>query len=494
MVISYNFSSDYIYKVVHELIRVAFPSSTLVKGNRLENADTYIEMKSELNEDKLVVSGLILTSSTDNITKLKKEYFINTNNAQNQINKYYRKFIFALLSKHQQKPISSYGTLTGVRPVKIVHRLIDENYTNSEIKSILENDYYLYPEKADLLIEVANNNRPYLLSPDDAKKLVSIYIGIPYCPSRCYYCSFPGAVLKNYENEVTPYLQVLFEEIKSISYYLKTENIKVQTIYLGGGTPTILSENDLACLLKVINDYLISEATQEFTVEAGRPDTLTLDKFQLLKAGGVNRVCINPQTMQDKTLTLIGRKHTAKEVIDAINMGRIAGIENINMDIIVGLFNEGIKEYIDTAKSILAIKPENITVHTLALKRGSTMADNERDKMDIKVKQVEEGVKYFYDVLSKSGYMPYYLYRQKYMRGDMENIGYAIPNKFGLYNILMIEERQTIIGLGGGSASKFVNTNDWSLDSIYNPKEPKAYLTSMEKLVTRKVDKLIGLN
>ncbi len=283
-------------------------------------------------------------------------------------------------------------------------------------------------------------------------------------------------------------------EIKELAKHLPANNIKVQTIYIGGGTPTILTEADLAILLKVINKHLKSDATQEFTVEAGRPDTLNMAKLKILAEGGVNRICINPQTMSDKTLALIGRKHTAKEARDAVELARTAGIKKINMDLIIGLADEGRKEFEASAKRVLELKPENITVHTLALKKGSTMADKERHRMEMRIKEVEEGVKYFYSTLNENGYIPYYLYRQKYMRGDMENIGYATPDNFCLYNILMIEERQTIVGLGGGAASKFLFPADWSLESIYNPKEPQAYLRSMEGLIVRKVDKLMGLN
>ncbi|NLJ71462.1 MAG: coproporphyrinogen dehydrogenase HemZ [Syntrophomonadaceae bacterium] len=494
MLISCNFNNDYIYKAVHELIRVAFPACLLINNQEVENSDYYIEIKTVLRADKLLVTGLINSSITGDITRLKKEYNIATDNARKQINRSCRRFIFQLLSQHLGKPISSYGTLTGVRPVKIVHRLREANYSHNDIKTILVNDYYLQPEKADLLIEVANNNHTHLISHKEENKLVSIYIGIPYCPSRCYYCSFPGAVLRNYASDITPYLKVLFAEIKSWGEFLKAYGIRVLTIYVGGGTPTVLNEKDLVSLLQVINDYLISDTTIEFTLEAGRADTINYRKLNIIKNGGVNRICINPQTMQDETLQLIGRQHSAQEVIKAVELARVVGFNTINLDVIIGLFAEGEAAYINTLERVLALQPENITVHTLALKKGSQMADKERHRMEAGLASVEKGVKIFYDNLTQAAYIPYYLYRQKYMRGDRENIGYALPKHLGLYNLLMMEERQTIIGLGAGAASKFHNYTDGSLTSIYNPKEPLAYLNSMENLVNRKVDKLIGLN
>lgn len=493
MLIAYNFKPENIYAAIHELIRMTFPGSSLVKESSDSCHDISIEIIMEQNEKKLIVWGSI--KELGHSTLLNEEFLlVDVNNSRNEINRNIRRFAFRLLSRHQGKPISNYGVLTGVRPVKLVQRLIDDKFTPEKINSILVNDFYLHPEKALLLTEVAFNNRKYLLDKKTAQELISVYIGIPYCPTRCYYCSFPGAVLKNYATDISPFLKVLLEEIKIIGAYLKSQDIKVQTIYIGGGTPTVLSETDLTKLLEVVKDYLQSEFTLEITVEAGRPDTLSPSKLLILKEGGVTRVCINPQTMNDKTLHLIARQHNEKEVIDAVELARRIGFKQINMDIIVGLPGENKPEYTYTGKQVLKLQPENLTLHTLALKRGSTMAEKEGKSMEMRISQVEEGVKLFSHMLYEAGYIPYYLYRQKYMRGDMENTGFSKLDHFCIYNIQMIEERQTIIGIGGGSASKFVNPIDWSLTSIYNPKDPKTYLNVMQELANRKVDKLRGLN
>lgn len=493
MLITYNFKPENIFAAVHELIRMTFPGSTLTAETENIAADINIKITMEQENDRLICWGVIREKA--HTTELSNEFLlVDENNYRNEINRNIRRFAFMLLSNHQGKPISNYGILTGVRPVKLVHRFIDDNYSADEIINILQNDFYLHPEKAKLLTEVAFNNREFLLSKEAAPKLISVYIGIPYCPTRCYYCSFPGAVLKNYETEIIPFLEVLLEEIKIIGSYLQARDIKVQTIYIGGGTPTILSDGDMTKLIETINDYLVSDSTIEITVEAGRPDTLTPGKLLILKEGGVSRVCINPQTMNDKTLQLIGRQHNEREVIDAVELARNTGFKQINMDIIVGLPGENKPEYMYTLKQVLNLLPENLTLHTLALKRGSTMAEKEGKNMEMRISQVEEGVKLFTQVLYEAGYLPYYLYRQKYMRGDMENIGFSKPDNYCIYNIQMIEERQTIIGIGGGSASKFVNPIDWSLSSIYNPKDPKTYLHMVQELANRKVDKLRGLN
>jgi oxygen-independent coproporphyrinogen-3 oxidase len=268
----------------------------------------------------------------------------------------------------------------------------------------------------------------------------------------------------------------------------------VQSIYLGGGTPTVLSMEDMYRLFDLLGQMYISPATVEITVEAGRPDTLNLAKMQQLKKLGVDRVCINPQTMNNATLMQIGRNHDMEGVMRSVGWAREAGIKNINTDLIVGLPGESLRENTYTAEKILLLQPENITVHTLAVKRGSQMAGSEKGKYNYKrMKEVQQGVDYFSDIFRVTGYLPYYLYRQKYMQASLENVGYSLKGHFCLYNIQMIEERQTIIGLGGGGASKFINPMDWSLSSHYNPRNPESYCQTVDALVRRKVDKLIAL-
>lgn len=493
MLITYKFTPENLYAAIHGLIRMTYPGSTLVKAGKQADVDVSIIIRMEHKADNIKMVGFIKEAGI--YTVHNKTYCLNNaTEVHNAINRNVRRFAFALLSQHIGKSISAYGILTGVRPVKLAHRFIDDNEERTAINYILEKEFYLSPEKADLLSEVAFNNRPYLLSNEEARKMVGIYIGIPFCPTRCYYCSFPGVVLKDYARDISPFLDSLIREIKILSLHLKATAIKVETIYMGGGTPTILSNRDMAELLAVINEHLRMDTTVEITVEAGRPDTLTMGKLKILKDNNVTRICINPQTMNDKTLQAIGRKHDEKDVITAFELARQVGIKDINMDIIVGLPGESENEYKYTAKSILNLQPENVTIHTLALKKGSAMAENEgRTNISMRIKNVEDGVKFFNQTLRGANYLPYYLYRQKYMRGDMENVGFSKANDFCLYNIQMMEERQIIMGLGGGAASKFFNPLDGKLTSIYNPKDPKTYLDSIERLAEGKVDKLKGL-
>ncbi|MBO8159303.1 coproporphyrinogen dehydrogenase HemZ [Thermosyntropha sp.] len=492
MLIYMNLTPVVLYDYVHELVRMGYPGAEITLEPSLD-VETVITVSAHKEDNVLVFAGEI--RQEEKTTDLSYLYNLPDENEQNEMHKAARIFIFKLLHKHLGKRVNTYGILTGVRPVKLVHRFLDKGYLPDAIKEILKEEYLLQEDKAELLTEVACNNRSYLLNKDEAHKLVSIYIGIPFCPSRCYYCSFPGAVLRSYEDEIPPFLKALTFEIEAISAFLNRKQVKVQTIYIGGGTPTVLSEKDTEYLFRLIKDNFISVCTSEITVEAGRPDTLTYSKLKILKEAGVNRVCINPQSMHDATLRAIGRNHDVKGVVEAFEWARKAGIENINMDIIVGLPGEGLKENAHTAERILLLQPENVTVHTLAVKRGAKMAEKEGKTVSKnQIEKVQKGVKYFSDVLNEAGYIPYYLYRQKYMQASMENTGFSKNDRFCLYNIQMIEERQTIIGLGGGAASKFVNSEDWTLSSLYNPKNPEVYCETVYNLVNRKVDKLKCLN
>lgn len=490
MQIALHLEPPSLYDSIHELVRMAYPGCEISCSGE-GDIDFYLKM--DLNEESALLKARITSPkgviNQEHTCPLKGSLSERLNSAKQRV----RLFTYDLLGELTQKDINPYGILTGMRPVKLVHRMLDNGFEPEAIVASLQADYRLQPEKALLLVEIAVNNRPFLVNAPKAG--VSIYIGIPYCPTRCYYCSFPGAVLRDYETEIKPFLKALFTEIRAISSSLSDLNLKVQSLYIGGGTPTVLSNSDLEQLFALLHSSgLISEATVEITVEAGRPDTLDLSKLRLLEANGVNRICINPQTMHDATLKSIGRQHDRKGVINALELAREAGIKKINMDVITGLPGEGLTENTYTAENILQLQPDNITVHTLALKRGSRMAEMESATVQQeRTRQVEEGVRLFGRLLRHAGYIPYYLYRQKYMKANMENIGYSRPGSFCLYNMQMMEERQTIIGLGGGAASKFIDLASGYLESVYNPKNPQAYCQGIERLVSRKVDKLQAL-
>lgn len=496
MRITMDLDPNYLYDSIHELVRMAFPGCEIECSGHSEG-DIHVRLRLDIMAGQASISAQLRIS--ENIQNRRQSWAIPESvgdQAINWIKQQVRIFTYEVLCESTGENINRYGILTGMRPVKLVHRLMDRGVAAADIEQRLKSEYRLEPEKAQLLVEIATVNRPYLLPIDEAGKWISIYVGIPYCPSRCYYCSFPGAVLKNYQAEMVPYAEALFGELRALSPHLQERGLKVQTIYLGGGTPTVLSTQHLEQLFSELAEggYLTAD-TVEITVEAGRPDTLDLEKLRLMKAAGVNRICINPQTMNDATLAAIGRRHDQKGVVESLEWVREAGIEKVNMDVIIGLPGEGLTENTQTAHKLLELRPDNITVHTLALKKGSLMAEKENGVTPLeRTKQVEAGVELFNRLLRQSGYVPYYLYRQKYMKASMENLGYARPDSFCLYNIQMIEERQTIIGLGGGAGSKFINLKEGTLQSFYNPKNPVAYCETVKQLISRKVDKLRALN
>lgn len=482
-----------LFNSLHDLIRMAFPAYELHEG-RTENSDGNIDLTLTAIDRRLAVKGSILMNGR--ITRDTQEYELYPDDSEPASIKYWaRVFVYLLICRHLERNFNPYGILTGVRPLKIVHRLLDEGWSSEYIKRKLEGKYLLSSPKAELLIETAGNNHSALPSRDDARRQLSLYIGIPFCSSRCYYCSFPGAVLKDYERDLDPYISALLLEMNKIGDYISASGWQVQTVYIGGGTPTVLTDNHLQCILEVLYHKYISRATREITMEAGRPDTLSPPRLQMLQQAGVTRVCINPQTMNDETLTRIGRRHSADMVADAVLWARTAGIKDVNMDLIVGLPGEERQHIENSMARVLQLNPENITVHTLAVKRGSSMARIEGKASDPErsAAAVEEmGV--CDRMVREAGYQPYYLYRQKYMQAGLENTGYTKPGSACLYNIQMIEERQTILGLGGGSSSKLVSPSDWSLTSLHNPKDPGTYIRMAEHLSVRKVDKLRALN
>ncbi len=494
MLIKLNLDPPDLYDNVHELVRMAFPGGEISRKDDV-TAQIEIGLERTVQAGSVLMKGSILGGALNH--RLKASYPLDGQQGEErrQLSRIARRFIYDLLSDALEKDLNVYGILTGMRPVKLVHRFLDQGLSKTEVLRRLEEEFRVKPEKARLLMEVASNNRPFLEIADPGEKSIAIYIGIPFCPSRCYYCSFPGAILRDYEKDVKPFFEALEKEISGIAPEISALGLKMNALYLGGGTPTVLSERDLASLFELLHKYYITPDTREITVEAGRPDTLDRSKLSLLKNLGVDRICINPQTMNEATLVAIGRNHDLKGVVESLEWAREAGIKTINMDLIVGLPGEGRQENLRTAEQVLRLKPDNITVHTLAVKKGSLLAQKEGlSRLGEREEEVNESIAVFAAMLREAGYQPYYMYRQKYIKASMENIGYSLPGKFSTYNIQVMEERQTLLGLGGGAGSKFFNWKDGSLTSFYNPKNPQSYCDSVGRLISAKVDKLRALN
>ncbi|HWR40976.1 MAG TPA: coproporphyrinogen dehydrogenase HemZ [Patescibacteria group bacterium] len=386
-----------------------------------------------------------------------------------------------------------WGILHGVRPTKIIHRLLDRGFDSGQILQSLQNDYDIDEAKAQLILEIARRQRDFLPQAADTDRKISIYVGIPYCPSRCLYCSFPSQVLPECHEPVEKYLAAIEKDMEEARRLISAHQLQVQCVYLGGGTPTSLNGGDFSLLLEQVKKSFVTSATQEFTVEAGRPDSLNAEKIQTLKQAGVNRVSINPQTMQQGTLDHIGRQHTVEDIVRAFHQIRSAGIPVINMDIIAGLPGETEQDIRDTMERLKELQPDNVTVHTLALKRGSRLMD-ELEQHPLPGEQTTvKMLAIAADYAKNMGMVPYYLYRQKRMAGNLENVGYCHPGAECLYNMNIMEERQTILGIGPGAGTKAVQTGVWSLQSCYHAKDVQSYIKNLDVYISERARLLNGL-
>lgn len=397
-----------------------------------------------------------------------------------------RRFIFICL-RELTNDIYPWGILIGIRPSKIALKLLKEGNTEEEVINIFKERYLAHEDKAKLCIDVARAEERTV---NKDKNNIAVYIGMAFCPTRCVYCSFTANPIAAHKKMVMPYIEALIKEINGMSSYIKEKNLNIESVYFGGGTPTSVNDEEFAMVMKEIYDNFIKDNNvKEFTVECGRPDSINKNKLQTMKDYKVNRISINPQTMNDKTLKLIGRNHTSEDIIEKFNMARNLGFEHINMDLIIGLPGEGYEEFLNTKNEIIKLKPDSITIHGLALKRGSAMYENFVLKKGIEVTLQDEIIKMYAETKNLGdslGLSPYYMYRQKNMVGNMENLGYAKKGKECIYNIQMIEEKQTIIALGAAAVSKVVFLEEDRLERFPNLKDLHEYIRRIDEMIKRK--------
>ena len=378
----------------------------------------------------------------------------------------------------------AWGMVTGVRPVKLFHRRLDEGKTPQMVAREFEQHFYVTQEKIELALETARHEAPILREVTD--DTFSLYISIPFCPSRCSYCSFVSHdITSKRAKDILPvYVDRLCEELEQISQKVKGTGLRLTTVYFGGGTPTTLDEHQLARLLSALENHFDFSHLREYTVEAGRPDTITPEKLRVLKSAGVGRVSINPQSMNDAVLAAIGRKHGSADVLRAFDEARQAGFDEINMDLIAGLTGDTAETFAQTVDTLLNLSPENITVHTLAIKRGADLTDKAAAAAQREtVSQMLDGASH---ALQNAGYGPYYLYRQKFMAGGFENVGWCKPGTECFYNVSMMEELQTILSLGAGGVSKRVVRETGWIERANNPKYPLEYIQAADRLANGK--------
>ena len=381
----------------------------------------------------------------------------------------------------------AWGALSGVRPTKITTKHLWEGGTNASARKLMAKEYFVTPERIDLALDcsTATVRAKKLLTDKD----ISLYIGIPFCPTRCAYCSFVSRSIGKRTELLDPYLQALYQELEHTAKLLRASGKTVRTVYIGGGTPTTLSTEQMTALLTKIQKTFDLSRCLEFTVEGGRPDTLTEEKLRAIRACGADRMSINPQSMVDAVLRASGRPHKSADILESYRQAQAAGFEDINMDLIAGLPGDDFQGFCHSLDTVAALNPSNITVHTLALKKG---ADLFEQKVSLpSAPEVTRMVEYANKTLRALGYKPYYLYRQKYMSGNFENVGWSRNNRDCLYNIYMMEEVHTILSLGGGGMNK-VNLPDGTLQRFHNPKFPEQYIGQLDSVLQQK-DELFQL-
>ena len=396
---------------------------------------------------------------------------------KNPINRQIYDKLSALTGKHPQ-----WGILTGIRPVKLCGEIYEQIHDEEKTIETLCSEYYLAREKAELLL------RLYLYQQDVCgpapQKSAGIYIGIPFCPTRCLYCSFASNQVA--DSEIERYLAALLKEIEYVGRRMRQTGMTAETVYIGGGTPTTLSAAQLDRLLYKVRESFDLSAVKEFTVEAGRPDTITREKLSVIKSHGIHRISINPQSMKRETLERIGRSHEPGDIISAFQMAKDEGFDNINADIIAGLPGETTEDFTDTLRKVIELEPESITVHCLAVKRASRLVDIDKNFHYKQADRVSLQLAESRRILDEEDYLPYYLYRQKHMAGAFENTGYCKKGRECIYNIRIMEEHQSIIALGAGGISKIYFAEENRLERIPNVTNYEQYITRIEEMLDRK--------
>lgn len=469
------------YKVVnHEYInelqsitQIFFPIEGFVKAEEIPDTDIYIYSE-QINDEiitRLYKNGLKLEES---ILRIPAETDKHTKNI---IQKGAYKVCAAVTGIE-----APWGILVGIRPTKIINELWASGMSDDQVRTYFKDFYWASKGKTELCIKGAKAEEDILKNTPENS--IGLYIGIPFCLSRCLYCSFSAYTVKQYKNRIDEYLEALFKELSWVREYAADK--RLQTIYVGGGTPTAIEDYFFSLLMEKISEILDISAVEEFTVEAGRPDSLSPEKFKAMKNAGVSRISVNPQTLNNETLKIIGRSHTAEDFYHAYNAARQYGFNNINTDLIMGLPGESLYHCEKTMEGILKLKPESVTVHTLAVKRASPLKEQKDDFVFTDTKVLGGMLDTAQRLCMESGLNPYYMYRQKNILGNYENVGYCSSGREGIYNVQIIEEKQTIVAVGAGAATKHVDRNRNLVRRIYNVKSPEGYISRIDEMIERK--------
>lgn len=489
-----NSDNQVILKIIGEVLRAFhidvandyeptdFDSFEIVNSLREGTLKTKLTVK---NPD-----GVKTFTALDNLNRAEKR--------SAEIHRLIKKNLYKILTENLKIAGIPYGIMHGVRPTKILHRWLREGYgvtsqgviDKDKISRRLRRDYLTSYDKSRLLTEVAIRQIPILAAEDP--KVIGVYVGIPFCVTRCLYCSFPSNILPD-DKKVAEFMEVLTQDLDAAAAEVQRYGFKVQSIYIGGGTPTALPDKFFADMLNKVTAAFYAPSVEEFTVECGRPDTIATEKIMVMKSCRVNRVSVNPQTMQQQTLDRIGRQHSVRQVYTAFKILQAAGGFKINMDLILGLPGETLADVKDSVEKVLELEPDNVTLHALAIKRGSKLQTQLAEELstlrdfelpeDAEVRKMAELAE---KLLRAKNYVPYYLYRQGYISGQIENIGYCKRGAEGIYNVRIMDERQIILGVGAAATTKVPDNENLRLQSSFNAKDLKTYLQDIERYIHKR--------
>ncbi|NLG04096.1 MAG: coproporphyrinogen dehydrogenase HemZ [Clostridia bacterium] len=484
--------ADFQYDI-HSLVKAFYPEEDVTVRQGKTGID-YSGFEIYYSNDQIMKlayyeNGIIVHKITCDIKSAYLNQSIQTDAKERVLFKNQLKQQLYTLLKMTTKKELPWGTLTGIRPTKIALTMMEQGASDEEIAESMRSVYFTTEEKIRLCCEIGRRELN-VLSRLHGHKGFSLYIGIPFCPTTCLYCSFTSYPIIKWKEQVDAYIDALEKELALTAEFFHDRIL--DTVYIGGGTPTTLEPEQMLRLISLIKKYFDLEKgpIQEFTVEAGRPDSITKEKLQVLYDEGVTRISINPQTMNEETLKIIGRKHTVEQVKQAFALARQTGFDNINMDLILGLPGEAAKEGDDsklrhTLDEIAALQPEGLTIHSLAIKRAAGMHEWLLAHPEVKSINTPQMMTLVEEKARAQGLVPYYLYRQKNMTGNLENVGYAKPDKIGIYNILIMEEKQTIAAVGAGTISKVV-LKDGRIERCDNIKDIKLYLEKNDEILMKK--------
>ena len=467
---------------IHSLVKAFYPEQDVkvfAEGTKEEQSDAGMPAFFVIFKEEEICAGIT--------GKTQKTIRLGAPQDKSAVKNDLKQLLYGILSEETGKTLP-WGTLTGIRPTRLAMQLLEQGKTAEEADAYMRSTYLCSKEKTELAIDIAKREQK-ILADIHYEEGYSLYVGIPFCPTTCLYCSFTSFPIRAWKDKVDAYLSAVEKEIDFVKEACADKVL--DSVYIGGGTPTTLEPDELDRLFAKLKGTLDWSQVKEFTVEAGRADSITAEKLRIMKKWGVTRISVNPQTMKQETLDVIGRRHTVEQTVEAFWTARREGFDNINMDLILGLPGETKNDVAETMRRVKELAPDSLTVHSLAIKRASRLSqwilENGMDTLH----NTDETMQIAALGARELGMEPYYLYRQKNMSGNFENVGYAKPGKAGIYNILIMEEKQSILALGAGTISKAVYP-DGRIERCDNVKDVDLYIEKIDEMIERK-RKLLGL-